>query len=188
MTGVQTCALPIYTVLTVPNLHSAELKIQKGDILNVSVSSLNKLEDDLYNTVVGGYEVNNNGEIHVHHLGKMTVEGLTRKQLKTKLEEDLKPYLKDPLVTVGFANHHITILGSIGNPQILALPTEKISVMDVLAMSGSVLATTSVSDVIIIRDSSSDKKQIRHINLEDHSVFNSDFFYLQPNEDRKSVV
>ena len=98
------------------------------------------------------------------------------------MEEDLKPYLKDPVVAVGFANHHITILGSIGSPQILALPSEKISVMDVLAMSGSVLATTSVSDVIIIRDSSSDKKQIRHINLEDHSVFNSDFFYLQPND------
>ena len=170
------------TVLTVPNLHIDELKIQKGDILNLSVSSLNKDEDALYNTIGGGYEVNNSGEIHVHHLGKIIVEGLTRKQLKAKLEEDLKPYLRDPVVVVGFANHHITILGSIGNPQILALPAEKISILDVLAMSGTVIATTSVSDVIIIRDSSSDKKQIRHINLEDHSVFNSDFFYLQPND------
>ena len=173
------------TVLTTANLLKEELKIQKGDILNLSVSSLNKEEDALYNSIsaaAAGYEVDNNGEIHVHHLGKINVLGLTRKQLKIKLEKELDPYLKDPVVIVSFANHHITIIGSVGNPQILPMPNEKVSIIDALANSGSMVPFTNLSNVIVIRDSTDDKKQIRQVNLEDNSVFNSEFFYLKPND------
>jgi polysaccharide export outer membrane protein len=151
----------------------------------LSVSSLNNVEDALYNSVnaaAAGYEVDNNGEIHVHHLGKINVQGLTRKQLKIKLEKELDPYLKDPVVIVSFLNHHITIIGSVGNPQIFPMPNEKVSIIDALANSGSVVPFTNLSNVIIIRDSSDDKKQIRQVNLEDNSVFNSEFFYLKPND------
>ena len=149
------------------------------------VSSLNKEEDVLYNSIsvaASGYEVDNYGEIHVHHLGKVNVLGLTRKQLKIKLEKELDPYLKDPVIIVSFANHHVTIMGSVGNPKIFPMPNEKISIIDALANSGSVVPFTNLSNVIIIRDSSDDKKQIRQVNLEDNSVFNSDFFYLKPND------
>lgn len=169
------------TVITVPTAFQEELKIQKGDILNLTISSLSKDEDLLY-AIPGGYEVNNNGEIHVHHLGKISVVGLTRKQLKAKLETDLGPYLKDPVVAITFTNHHFTVLGSVGNPQVYPLPTEKITIIDALASSGNVVPSSDLAHVIVIRDSSVDKKQIKHLNLEDHSVFNSDFFYLRPND------
>ncbi len=172
------------TTISSANIAPEELKIQKGDILGLNVSSLNKDEDLLYSssTSLPGYEVDNKGEIHVHHIGKINVLGLTRRQLKTKLEEDLKLYLKDPIVNVTFTNHHITILGTVGNPQILAMPAEKISIIDVLASSGSVAPMSNLSNVVIIRDSSDTKKQVKQINLEDNSVFNSDFFYLKPND------
>lgn len=172
------------TVLTVANSPQGEIKIQKGDILNLSITSLNKEEDLLYNSVPAGsgYEVDNNGEIQIHHLGKINALGLTRKQLKAKLEQGLLPYLKDPVVIVTFINHHVTVIGSVANPQILQMPTEKISIIDVLANTGTIIPLSNLSNIIIIRDSGDDKKEVRHINLEDHSVFNSDFFYLKPND------
>jgi polysaccharide biosynthesis/export protein len=172
------------TTITSANIVPEELKIQKGDILSLIVSSLNKEEDLLYTSSISapGYEVDGNGQIHVHHLGKVSVLGLTRKQLKNKLEEDLKLYLKDPIVNITFSNHHITILGTVGNPQILSMPAEKISIVDVLANSGSVASLSDLANVVIIRDSGDNKKQIKQINLEDNSVFNSDYFYLKPND------
>ena len=90
--------------------HDMELKIQPNDLLAISISSLNGEEDGLYNkaTSVGetksGFQVNQDGNIYLHKLGRITVLGMTRKQLKAKLEQDLLPFLKDPIVSVNFAN------------------------------------------------------------------------------------
>lgn len=171
------------TVITTPNKTQAELKIQNGDVLTLVISSLNKDEDFIYNaSSPNGYEVDNNGEIHIHHLGKVKATGFTRKELKAKLENDLKPYLKDPVASVTFANHHITIMGSVGTPHLIPMPEEKLTILDVLASTGPVAPSTELSRVLVIRDSSADKKQFKYLNMEDHSVFTSDFYYLRPND------
>src|SRR5688572_8767276 len=64
----------------IPN--DLELKIQKNDILAISVTSLNPLEDALYNTpaAVGGgltgFQVDRDGSINLHKIGKVMVAGL----------------------------------------------------------------------------------------------------------------
>lgn len=172
------------TLLTVPKVQGDEMKIKKGDVLTVTISSLNKEEDQLYSTGADqiGYEVGGTGNIHLHRLGQVMAEGLTRKQLKSKLEQALQPFLKDPLVTVNFANHFITVIGEVGTPHVLQMPKERITIIDALAQSGNASQTSELSRVIVIRDSSETQKFVKHINLEDHSVFNSDYFYLQPND------
>ena len=91
------------------------LKIQKNDVLSITISSLNPMEDALFNAAIGaakgegsgaGYLVNEDGNIYLHKLGPVMVRGMTRTTLKTKLETDLLPYLKDPIVTVNYANHY----------------------------------------------------------------------------------
>ncbi|MBL0358849.1 MAG: polysaccharide biosynthesis/export family protein [Chitinophagaceae bacterium] len=141
------------------NATNDELKIRKGDVLNISVSSLSKLEDELFNTAVSstsatssGYEVGKEGEIYFHKVGKLTAEGLTRKQLKAKLEDELKPYLKEPMAVINFRNHHVTILGDISRPQILPMPEEKVSLLDVIAQSGTTTAMTALQRVLVIRE------------------------------------
>ena len=82
-----------------------ELKIQKNDLLNLGISSLNPAEDLLFNSSIGagagagktdgaaaGYLVSLEGNIYLHKLGIIMVAGMTRKELKTKLEKDLLPY------------------------------------------------------------------------------------------------
>lgn len=176
------------TTINNTSITPAELQIKKKDILSISISSINKQEDVLYNTAISfskeaaaGFQVTDEGYIHLHKLGKVQVAGLTRKQLKAKLEKDLEPYLKDPIVEISFNNHFITVLGEIGKQQILPIPDEHISIVDVLAQSGSISPVTKLSSIMIIRENDN-AKVFRHINLEDHSIFTSPYYYLQPND------
>jgi len=171
------------TTVTVPPRPSDSLKIKSGDFLAITVSSLNRDEDLLYNTEnVPGYEVSQEGTIHLRRLGKLTVLGLTRKQAKQKIESGLAPYLKDPLVSVKFTNHHVTLIGA-GGSKVLPMPEERLSIMDLLAQGGGTLNENNLlSDIIVMRDSGQTQKTIKHLNLEDNSVFESGYFYLQPND------
>jgi polysaccharide biosynthesis/export protein len=128
-----------------------------------------------------GYLVDTFGNIQIHKLGVVYVEGMTTKELSTKLEKDLLPYLKEPIISVNFANHHITILGDVGKPQILDMPSSPLSIFDALAMSGDVTLEASKKNILIIRDSL-DHKIFKRIDLEDGSAFNTPWFYLEAND------
>ncbi len=163
-----------------------ELKIQKNDVLTISISSLSAEEDGLFNKSVGGvegksgFQVSLDGNIYLHKLGKVAVAGLTRKELKSKLETDLLPYLKDPIVTVSFANHRITVLGETGS-KIVDMPDEKIALLEVMAQSGGTSQNAQLDKIMVIRETQN-SKEIKHLNLEDPSIFTSPWYYLQPND------
>lgn len=169
-----------------------ELKIQKNDLLNLTISSLNPSEDQLFNSAMGsgsaktdggtgGYLVSLEGNIYLHKLGTLMVAGMTRKELKIKLEKELLPYLKDPIVTVSFANHFITVMGEVGSSHIVNMPAEKISLIDVIALSGNVSANGTLKNLLVIRETPT-SKEFKHLNLENQSIFTSPWYYLQPKD------
>ncbi len=165
---------------------TVEIPIQKSDVLSIVISSLNPSEDALYNKAVSigqnlvGYLVENDGSIYLHKLGKVAVIGLTRGGLKQKLENDLSPYLKEPIVTVNFVNHRVTVFGD-GKSTVITMPEEKISLLDVMAQSGAVSPNTQLNKVMVIREIGT-AKQFKHLNLEDPSIFSSPWYYLQPGD------
>ena len=173
----------------------AETRIKVNDLLGVNVSSLNREEDLTYNAAAGGlavgpvssgasssgYLVDANGNIQFHRLGNLRVEGMTRKELKDKLQKDLSPYLKDPVVTVCFLNHRVTILGEVSKPQVIQMPEEQSSLLEVLGSSGDVTAFSRRDNILVIRETKQGK-QLKRINLEDRSIFTSEWYYLQPDD------
>lgn len=172
--------------------HTEALKIKKTDILSISISSLSSDEDALFNkqsaqatsggTAIAGYSLDTEGNIHLHKLGKIKAEGLTRNELKNSLEKQLQPFLKDPVANVNFANHFITIIGEVGRPQILNMPDERMSVVDMVAQSGNVNPAAQLNNLMVIRENTPTSKEFKHINLEDNSIFTSPWYYLQPND------
>ncbi len=168
-----------------------ESKIQKKDVLGITVSSMNKDLDDKFNaaglvinttqTSPAGYHVNDKGEINVHYAGVMPAAGLTRKELKLKLEQTLLPFLKEPIITVQYLNHKVTILGEVERPQVLNMPEEQLSLIDAIVLSGDVKENAKRNSIMIIREEK-DTKTIKHLNLEDHSIFSSPWYYIQPND------
>ena len=172
-----------------------ELKIIKGDRLAVSVTSLSITEDAVFNSAgaggsaaggtsaknTGGYVVQEDGSIFLHRLGMVQVAGFTRKEVSKKLESKLLDYMKEPIVNVNFINHKITVMGEVRTPQVLSMPDEPLNIIDALILSGDVTANAKRNNIAIIREEGADKK-VKHVNLEDNSIFSSPLYYLQPND------
>ncbi len=128
-----------------------------------------------------GYLVDDKGNILMHHLGEIQVAGLTRKLLKEKLQSDLQPFMKEPIVSVQYLNRKVTLFGELGNPQVLFLPDERITLIDAIVSSGDFKEKANKTDILVIRENGLERK-IKHINLEDHSFISSPWYYVQPND------
>ncbi len=162
-----------------------ETKILKTDLLSITVASLSP-DVALYNApqntsgAMSGYLVDDHGDISFLKLGIIHVEGMTKKELKDKLEKDLVPYLKEAIVSVGILNRHITILGA-SAPQILPMAIENMTLLDALASSGDIGEKGKTDNILVIREKG-DAKEFKRLNLTDQSIFYSPYFYLQPND------
>jgi polysaccharide export outer membrane protein len=173
---------------TLQNLVSKnfESKIQKADLLGIMVASLSPENTAIYNAPqnsegpLNGYLVDEEGNISFIKLGTLHVEGMTRKELKAKLEHDLAPYLKETVVSVGFLNRHVTLIGAV-SPQILPMPNDNMTLLDALASGGDIGAKGKNDNVLVIREKDN-SKEFKRLNLTDQSIFYSPYFYLQPND------
>lgn len=166
-----------------------ESKIRKADMLAINVTSLSAAEDQIFNQAAtsvasatqAGYMVKEDGTVLLHRLGNVQVEGLTRRELSEKLQKDLLPFMKEPIVNVNYLNHKVTVLGEVGGPSIINMPGEQMPLIDILVMSGDIKETGKRDHVMIIREKDNEK-QVKHVNLEDHSIFTSPWYYVQPND------
>jgi polysaccharide biosynthesis/export protein len=181
--------LPKDTTLTGTVVNKYESTIVVGDRLAISVSSLNPQEDAIFNgasvsagaTNMGGYLVQENGTIQLHRLGTIQVEGLTRRVLMKQLEKKLEAYTKDPLVQVSYLNHKVTVIGEVAKPQVYNMGDEQISIIDLLIQSGDALTSANRADITIIREEGN-TRNIKHLNLEDNSIFTSPWYFVKPND------
>ena len=185
------------TSITSVIYNDIESKIQKKDLIGINISSLNSEMDATFNSsskVVSSssgvvlnsnsnpsFMVDENGEINIHYLGYVKVEGLTLKELKLKLEHDLLPFFKEPIITIQYLNKKITLMGEFNIPRVISLSEDKMTLTDAIVNSGELKENANIKDVLIIRDSGS-SKIVKHVNLEDHSIFSSQWFYLKPND------
>jgi len=187
-------SLPIDTVVQgyVPKI--VESRIQKNDLLSVSVSSMNADLDAVFNAsgkqtspnekminANNGIIVNAAGNISVHFIGEVKAEGLTLNELKNNLQNKLAPFLKDPIISIQYLNRKLTIIGEVNNPSVIYMNTDQMPLLDALAAAGDMKEFANYKDVMIIRDSG-EMKQIKHLNLENHELLASPWSYLQAND------
>ncbi|MEO5648641.1 MAG: polysaccharide biosynthesis/export family protein [Ginsengibacter sp.] len=178
--------LPNDTTLTKLVSKNFESKIQKGDLLGISVASLSPENTTIFNApqdAVGtltGYLVDEAGNIQFVKLGTVQAAGLTRKELKMNLEKTLSPFLTQAVVTVGFLNRHVTMMGGV-SPQVLPMITDNMTILDALAASGDIGTRGRTDNILVIREKE-DVKEFKRISLTDKSIFYSPYFYLQPND------
>lgn len=171
-----------------------DLKIKQDDLLYVGVTSASAEQSTLFNAPqvaimsggttggsTSGYLVDKNGTIQIYKLGNVKVAGLTREELKEKLQRDLQPYLKEPVVTVRNLNNKVTVLGEVGRPGVLPLPTDQMSILEAIGQSGDLTINGRRDNILVIRQGEVGK-EFRRLNILDNSVFSSPYFFLQ-NED-----
>ena len=176
-----------------------ETVIQSNDILSIQVSSLNQDASSAFNVAnredisattlsglrneTSGYLVSPEGYITFPILGDIQVAGLTKTQLTdtlTKMLADRK-LLMDPIVSIRMMNFKITVLGEVGHPSVIPVPSEKISLLEALGLAGDLTINARRDNVMIIREQSG-RKVIKRINLNSSELFTSPYYYLQTND------
>lgn len=169
------------------------LKINIDDEISLYVSSLNQEMNTGFNSAsregnselsessTNVFRVNHSGEINIHYLGYIQVSGMTANELKTKLENDLLPYMREPIVSVRIINKKVTVMGEVAKPGYVSISDQHVSLLDVLVNCGNLNDNANAADVLVIRDSAQ-HKIIKHINLEDHSLFSSSCYYVRPDD------
>jgi polysaccharide export outer membrane protein len=183
----------------IPSIKDSSLiTIQKNDILSIVIASLSAEASAIFNTTnttttsytttggyqsTGGYLVNSDGFIELPILGNIKVEGLTKKELKEKITNILieKKLLKEPIVSVRQLNFEITVLGEVGRPSVITVPSEKVSLIKALGLAGDITIYGEKSNVTLIRESNG-KRMVTHIDLNSADFLTSPYYYLQPND------
>ena len=173
--------------------------IQADDILAVSINTIDPTSAAVVNQAgtnisvtsssgsntgreqVSGYLVDKSGEIELSLIGKVKVAGLTTSQAKELIREKASRDLKNPNVTVRFANFKVSVLGEVNRPTVYSLPNEKVSILDVLSLAGDLTIFGRRDNIMIIRDVNG-KKEFGRLNLNNTDIFKSPYYFLKQND------
>ena len=174
--------------------------IRPNDILSITVSSLNPQASNVFNssnlsnsnntnsntsttTQSNGYLVDLDGYLQFPILGNIRASGLTKKGLKEHLTKTLleKKLLIDPIVDVRYLNFRVAVMGEVARPTVVTVPSEKISLLEALALAGDLTIYARRDNVMIIREEDG-KRIIKRIDLNSSSIFSSPYYYLKSND------
>jgi polysaccharide biosynthesis/export protein len=176
-------------------------RIQKGDLLSITVYSDNAVASAAYNQLVvtadpnsspnnvpvagsrSGYLVNTEGDILMYGLGKVHVEGMTKKQLSDYLVNYFvtNKLLNNPFCDIRFLNYKITVLGEVARPNVYNIPGEKVTLLEALGLAGDLTNFAKRENVTVIREVDG-KRTFGRLDLNSDSIFQSPYYYLQQND------
>ncbi len=184
----------LLSTITVP-----ETIIQPNDLLSINVSSLNPDASAVFNLPnttsvmiasytgspisASGYLVNSEGNIQFPILGTIKAAGLTQNQLRLQIVKSLtdKKLLLDPIVSIRHLNFRVTVLGEVGNPTVITVANEKITLLEALGLAGDITIYGRKDNVLVIREEAG-QKTIKRIDLNTTQLFTSPYYYLKSND------
>jgi len=172
--------------LQVNDILYIDIKAENPEIValfknNQSSSTTSASGGQLYYT---GYSVDNHGNIRIPYIGDLNVLGYTTKEVREKIESELTKYLKNVdsvFVTVKLAGINFVITGEIGSPGTVNLSQNEVTIVDAIASAGDFTVYGDRANVVIIRKTLDGVKKYR-VNLLEMDVFESDNYYIQPND------
>ncbi|WP_342450681.1 polysaccharide biosynthesis/export family protein [Lunatimonas salinarum] len=175
-----------------------EPKIQTGDLLRITVSSLNAESNLLFNAGIlntqtdvrqatnlvalnQGYLVDKEGDVNFPVIGKIKLVGKTKEEAVDEVTRLVTEHVKDPIVNVSFLNFKVTVIGEVARPGTFTLENDRITLLEALGMAGDMTQFGKRENVLIIRDEGGERKAVR-INLNNKEVLNSPYYLLQQND------
>ena len=180
------------------NLLDYEPKIEANDVLRINVSSSSVNEEIVapfqmnqqggqsgggggQNLSLTGYLVSPQGTINFPVLGTVEVEGLSRTAIQQKLQKQIAEYVRDPVVDVRIVNFSVTVLGEVGSPGRVKITDGRVTMPELLAMSGDITYNGKRENIKIIREVNG-VKTVGYIDMTESDLFDSPFYYLKQND------
>lgn len=185
------------TTSKIKELNNEPYRVQINDILYINIKSdkpetvalFNASENSLGSSgssslYFTGYTVDRHGNIRIPYLGEINVLGFTENEIRNKIENDLSTFLKNPetvFVTVKLAGIRFVVTGEVGKPGTLFLSQNQVSIVDAISNAGEITDMGNRHKVTVIRKTIDGVKKYS-LDLTSIDIFNSDNFYIQPND------
>ena len=180
-------------------LQKYTLCLKSGNIISVGVSSISPEANIMFNPYIMmqpvtyqnmqtnniapaiGYLVDDEGAISLPMCGKIVVSGLNTKQASELIVLKLEKYLINPTVNVRMLNYSVSVMGEVGRPSVYTIPNERITLPELISLAGDLTVYAKRDNVLIIREING-KRQFARVDLTKRDIFNSPYYYLQPND------
>lgn len=131
------------------------------------------------------YLVDEQGNIEFPTIGKIPVRGLTTREVKRKLEEELSKLLQEipgystVSVEVNIVNRTFSIIGAQSGRYVIN--KEKMTIFEALAMAGDLGEFNSRKEIKLVREKEG-KTTIKTFDVRSKDIVNSEYYYIEPND------
>lgn len=135
-------------------------------------------------TGAAGFLVDENGNIEYPRLGTLHAEGLTKGQLSDVIKQKLTSpdtLLNNPSVIIRFLNFKVTVIGEVGHPGPITIPTGHVTIFEAIGLAGDIPVTGKKNTVKVLREIDG-KRQIGYLDLTSKNIFNSPYYNLLQND------
>lgn len=184
-----------------------DYQLREGDRIYVYVYSLNEEIMKIYNASgsnssymrgqqqqygneYGSYElysylVDENGNIQFPTIGDVQVLGLTTREVKLKLEDELSALLQETpgyrmiSVEVNVVRRMYSIIGEQSGRY--SITKEKMTIFEALAQAGDINEFGDRSQIKLIREKDGETI-IKTFDVRSKDIINSEFYYIEPND------
>lgn len=194
--------VPTYT----DTLTYEDYQIRIGDRLYVYVYSIDERVSSMFNASGNGvnssqirqgagasgsydlytYLVADDGTIDYPLVGKVDVRGKTTREVKAVLERSLMEYVQDQTdykllsVEVNIVRGTFSVISDHGSGM-FAIPKEKVTIFEALAMAGDIGDFGDRSKVRIVREIEGETK-VMTFDVRSQDIINSEYYYIEPND------
>ena len=174
-------------------------RVQINDLLSIRVKAMDQELVEMFNPIdesnsdatteeqvyFDGFKVDRKGEIRIPTVGKIKVIGLTLKEIREKVKQELlERYFKEEanlFVTVKLPGIRYTVTGEVNNTGSFIFYKEDVTIMEALANAGDITTVGDRQDVTIIRKYP-EGKRVHHVDLTEINAVDSPYYYIQPND------
>ncbi len=180
-----------------------DIRFRPDDKLSIVVKSKDPLLADLFNLPIythrvgysqaaltntsqqmSVYTVDQNGEIDFPVLGKIKVSGLRRNEVAELIKTELtkQNLVKDPVLTVEYANLGFNVMGEVNKPGRYIFDRDHLTILDALSMAGDLTIQGRRDNIVVMRETGNNRIVYR-LNLQNgKELLQSPAFYLQQND------
>lgn len=171
--------------------------LQPDDVLNIIISSENpeiaapynlktvvfqgNLENNVAQERLQTYLIDQEGFIELPMIGKVKLAGLTRTSAVNEIKKVLTEHIKDPIINLRIVNFKVSILGEVVKPGVYAIQSERVTLIEALALAGDLTIYGKRNDILLIREKEG-VKTMQRIDITKSDFINSPYYYLTQND------
>lgn len=199
LSSCKTSSKVVYLQDIQPNITIAlqeikEITLKPGDKLDIVVYSRDQELVKMFNlqSMSEGnasgkksyYTVNKEGQIDMPILGLISVEGLTRLEVADLIKYRLLAgkLLRDPTVTVEYANMYYYVMGEVGSPGKHEIEKDQITLLEALSEAGDLTIQGRRDNILVLRTVNGEQTPYRVDITQTENLYSSPVYYLQQND------